>query len=389
MSNKNYSGEGSKYQRKDGRWEWRYRYNGKIKSLYAKSKKELNKKIDVYLSELQEGQQTKYSKMNLAEFVELYLDIFKKQSIKNSTYDLYKDSIRLYLRHSSVDVNLEMLNTFILQKFFNEFSLKMSYETVKRIKGLLNQSLQFGFLNGYIKSNPMSSVVMPKRNNCNKDLSRPAKFLNEDETKHLYKLIITKTDDIRLKTLITLLQYSGLRVGEALALKWSDVEISDIENSYVNISKTIKRINTPNGSCKTEIRSDITKTLSGTRMVPIPNHIAQSLNDYKTYQEQSIQNSYSLYDDMNIIFTTKTGNYLDSQNVQKMFKRFLKANNFRTDISFHSLRHSYASLLINRNENLKVVSELLGHRNITTTVDKYGHLFTKKKMDTVKKLNLL
>ena len=128
------------------------------------------------------------------------------------------------------------------------------------------------------------------------------------------------------------------------------------------------------------------KTKKGLRVVPLPYHLIDKLKHHRLKQKSLKLKAANLYEDNNLVFCNTFGKYLDSGNVLKKFKKILKDNDIPTR-KFHDLRHTYATRLFELGEEAKTVQELLGHSNISITLDTYTHVLDSLKGNAISKLN--
>lgn len=181
-------------------------------------------------------------------------------------------------------------------------------------------------------------------------------FLNEIKGTYLY-------------TPILIAVLTGLRVGELCGLKWSDI---DLENGYITVNNQVIH----DKSTKQLLLTSILKTSTSYRQVSIPNILINHLESLKT-----TNNDFVLKD--------RNGSMCNPRNISVEFtKKISQYENLRR-ITFHSLRHTHATLLIFNGENIKVVSERLGHKDISVTLNTYTHVMDDIKKDTAKLLDII
>ena len=178
---------------------------------------------------------------------------------------------------------------------------------------------------------------------------------------------------------------TGMRQGELLALTWKDINFDD---SSIEVNKNVKYVcevtKDSRSSYKMEVQTP--KTKGSIRTVNIPNFLVKVLRTYKRSQLEVKLKLGNLYEDNNLVFATPTGTYIDSSNLIRRLRSILKKNNMRS-IKFHDLRHTYATRLFELDENPKTVQKLLGHSNISTTLDTYTHVLENVKEKAVSKLD--
>lgn len=160
--------------------------------------------------------------------------------------------------------------------------------------------------------------------------------------------------------------YTGLRVGEICGLQWKDIEL---KKEFLSVTKTVERISLGNG--KTKVVIEPPKTESSIRKVYIPSFIVVSLKEYKDKPDKYILSGKS--------------KPTEPRALQYRFKRILNKTKIR-EMSFHSLRHTYATLCIERGMDIKTLSELLGHSDVKITLNTYVHSSDALKKKYVKRL---
>ena len=165
--------------------------------------------------------------------------------------------------------------------------------------------------------------------------------------------------------------YSGLRIGELCALKWSDI---DFENGIVRVSKALQRVPDKLGKGKTKIAITSPKSKTSVRDIPVPFFILDLLE-----QEKRSGEFYVL---------SRTSKPMEPRTMQNRFKAILKNCGIR-NANFHLLRHTYATVCIESGFDAKTVSELLGHSNVNITLNRYVHSSMETKRRCVDRLNLV
>lgn len=181
----------------------------------------------------------------------------------------------------------------------------------------------------------------------------------------------------RLKAAFITLLGTGLRRGELLALKWQNVEL---KQGTVAVKETLAWI------AKKGFVFQPPKTEKSRRTVPLPDDVLAELKRHKVRQAEERLMLGELYQDNGLVFATELGTPIIPRNFERKYKALLKKAGL-TGVKLHSLRHTYATRLLEAGENLKMVQELLGHSRISVTADIYSHVSPELKRSAVAKLN--
>jgi integrase len=168
----------------------------------------------------------------------------------------------------------------------------------------------------------------------------------------------------RLEALYVLAVHTGMRQGELLALKWSDV---DLENATISVRRTITKSGT-------HLLLGEPKTKKSRRTIHLTEVATEALRDHLQRQMEEMEHLGDLYEDHGLVFTTEVGSLINPTNLRKRsFAALLKHAELPL-VRFHDLRHTCATLLFSRGVHPKYVQELLGHANISITLDRYSHV---------------
>lgn len=245
----------------------------------------------------------------------------------------------------------------------------LSSNTVNKILILLKKIIDIGVRKGLYINNPAKHLKkLPIQ-------KIKIEFWTIQEFKKFLKLF--KEDEYNIKLLFIVLFFTGVRLGEALALTWKDIDFS---SNTIHITKSVYE-------SKGKRYINGTKTKSGTRRIIINNKLCSELLSWQKKQELLLKDfsndilSLHIFQDNPIIITKGA--------IQKKYKKILERDNSLKKIRIHDFRHSHASLLINQGEDYLVVKERLGHASITTTIDTYAHLYPSKQKVLADKLDEL
>lgn len=335
----------------------------KRKSFYGKTKKEVYEKIVKTKYELNTDTYVEPSNMYVGEWAKYWLDTFKKPEIMDSTYERYYRLIKVRIIEPFNSVKLKNLTTMEIQNYMNQLqneNLTDKYisSIFKKFKAMLNKAVDLNI----IRKNPCNNVVLPKSGN-KKNISV---FTKEEQIKFVEQC----KNDFYGKIFIFLLG-TGMRVGEALALTWNDIIF---EKEIIHICKTAVDVN---GKV---VIHDKTKTPSGTRNIPISKKIKDLLTEL--HKEQiSDKNIY------NLVFYDSNYEHINSSNLRWRIKFYCKKANV-PNLNVHALRHTFATRAIEQNINIKVLSTILGHKDISITLNTYSHALAEFQKETLEKIDI-
>ena len=372
------NGEGSIYKRKDGRWCAAYYDEGYNRHyIYGRTKAEVQKKLkrkddDSALKEKDEGNG---NDVKLEEWVLDYLENYKKNEIKATTYSSYMIIFHKHIENSKIGkMELDKVTVENLQKFYsNKISDGYSSKTVRSIETIINSALEMAVKTRVLKENPNRYTTIPKK------VRYEASVLTKDEVERLQK----EAKDDELYPIVITTVYSGMRKGEVMALKWENVDMNEkrifVKNSLCRIvdDKVDEQ-----GHRHARYAIMEPKTKKSVRMIPMLDEVYEALLEQKRRQDLDKEKYKDIYQDQGFVFADCTGSFLAQRPFMNKYHKFLKKYNIQ-DIRFHDLRHTFASLLIEQDVSMKVVQELLGHSTITTSMDIYTHISDKKKEEAM------
>ncbi len=349
------------YKRKDGRWEGRYKNgfkpDGKTKysSVYGKSYAEVRSVLVQKRVQLQT--EAPVCRLKFGEVIQIWLKSLKN-TVKESTYANYLMKIEKHILSKlggiSYDkLTAETLNDFVAERLESGLSAKYVSDISVLIKSVTKFAhRQYGYAD---KAEFMS---LPK-----KDKSAPKLLLSNSEqnilTSNLMKNISPSNAGILLSAA------TGMRIGELCALKWSDF---DFEKSIVTVSRTMQRIKNRDGQ-GTKIIVTSPKSRTSLREIPIPEFLKDVLIKVKTNNDSFILSGNS--------------RFVEPRTMQYRFKSVLKRLDL-PQVSFHALRHMFATKCVSLGIDVKTLSEILGHSSVKITLDRYVHPSMARKQSCMK-----
>lgn len=248
------------------------------------------------------------------------------------------------------DIRIEKLEISDIQNVINKSTESIILKNIRL--SITKNILDYALNQGYIVKNPAYNIPKFADHGIKKSKK---KFLNDEELKGLLEK--AKKRNIKYYTLIRLLAYSGMRIGEACALKWSD-----LKDNMVTINKTVTRDSNGASTISTP------KTKQSIRTIKIDDTTVKILNEWK-----NISNAC----DADYIFSGKKKGFSETQNLNKFMKKY--------NIHAHMLRHTHASLLFKAGVNPKVIQKRLGHTTLEMTMNVYTHLFEEDETNDLDK----
>ncbi len=377
-------------------WHFRKKYDNKYKDFYGKTKKEVSEKIKNF--ELSSGNFTfkNIVTITLGKFIyDQWIPLAKQQTLKKTSYDTILDSIRLYVIPELGNYQLTQLTPTILQEHINNMSKKYSLRTVKKAFDVLNGSLDYALKMDYININPMTKVIKPTESGVAVK-KKKILFLDNEDLNALYnesKRLNTKEFRINgsvgkpvygvIANQIILIAYTGLRISEALALKWSDYNEND---KTLTISKNLVLVIDRNKNSETymkkiyELQENDGKTVNSIRQLPLCDRAIEQLAIIKSKNKSVSENDF--------IFQTSTGKHPSQANMTRTLSSMLLRSGGKIEkCGLHALRHSYGSYLLSKKVDLKTISVLLGHSDFRLTAQIYLDVTNQQLVDAVDVLN--
>jgi integrase len=389
MANKRANGEGSinKYVVNGINKGWRASIssgrheNGKLirKQFYGKTQKEVKEKLEEYKKQLSLGALPSDDKLTLEQWYYTWLFDYRIKDLKPKSFEKYEGIYRNYIKDTQLGrLKLKDLRATHLQKYYNDLmdNNKKPTSTIKSLNTRLKPCLAEAEKQGYIQKNYCKLVTLPKDNT-----TREIKVLTPEQQ----KLFINDLVGHELEMLFLTALSTGLRLGEILGLKWSDI---DFNTGTLTVNRTLQRVTEidRNGNRESKVIEQLPKTKNSIRTIPIPKNILVKLKDYKVQQSKNKLQIGELYVNNDYVFCDKLGYPLDDKRPNRNLKSILTKLNIEP-LKFHGLRHTYATRLFEASVPPKTVQVLMGHYDISITMDIYTHVMESSKLEAVDKLN--
>lgn len=327
--------------------------------------KELQKQAILFEDKCMEGQVT--ANIKFQDFAEQWFEEYAKLNLRNTSYERMKQlTVRVYpaIGH----LRLDKITSRHIQQFINDLALNgkslkngrpLSRKTAVHHLSFISDVFSYAVKMEMLTDNPCKRVTVPKGEKKEKDI-----YILE-EVAQLFQLL--ETAPLKYRTFFTLAIYSGFRRGEMLGLEWKEV---DWEHNVISVRRT------SNYTASKGIYTDTTKTKKSQRSLKFPQSVMDLLREYKAEQDEERIKLGTKWQDYDRLFVKWDGRPMNNNTPYFWLKEFCEENNFRF-CDIHSLRHFYASALINEGVDAATVSGALGHSTITTTTSIYCHVFNQ------------
>ncbi len=364
-------------KRKDGRWEGRYKKgrkeNGEIiyGSVYGKTYREVKEKMHVASATSTIITPPKASaEMTFAVLLRKWQES-NAIRLKGGTKTRYENLINSHIIPELGDLRLSeisaaTINSFLNKKLMNgrlDCSGALSPSYVRDMALVITSASNYAVSGG---------LMQPFKNKINKPSVAKAELsvLSLENQKVLEQHIKAELTPTSIGILISL--YTGLRIGEVCALCWNDINLS---SRTICVRHTVSRIKSTKADRKTELILDEPKTASSKRVVPIPSPLFSALADYR-------KTATSVY------VVSGTDRFVSPRTYDARYHRLLRACHIE-DLNYHGLRHTFATRCVEAGVDMKSLSEILGHANVSITLNTYVHSSLEMKKRQLEKLTQL
>lgn len=371
--------EGSIYKRKDGRWAGAitlgYRPNGKRnrKPFYGATQKEVREKLTKAKRDVQQGLPLPAERLTVGQFLSQWLLDTAKARVRARTYAGYKHHVEKHLVPELGRIRLHELSPQHVQRLLNDKARKLAPRTIARIRATLRTALTHAMKWNLVGRNVAKLVDVPKPGRTK------IRFLTPEQAQELLKAAAGS----RLGPVFSVAMAVGLRLGEALGLSWNDV---DLDGKQLRVRQTLQRLPKADGEDHGRLVLGSPKSETSRRTVSLPDVAVEILKRHRIRQKVERLKAGGDWQDLNMVFTSTIGTYVDERNLRREFVAIRKVAGI-PHMRIHDLRHTFASLLLAQKVPAKVVQEMLGHSQITLTLDTYSHLIPGLQEDAARKLN--
>ncbi|MCI8957363.1 MAG: site-specific integrase [Eubacterium sp.] len=386
-------------QRSDGMYRYRFTdASGQQKTIYSTSLVELREKEEEVKRLKMEG--VNYSNITLNKWFKDYMENCKKGKLKEQTYTRYNQYWDWYVKDRIGKMKIKDIKRMNIIKMYTDYlngkdNVTLSIGTLKYINNLLNSAFNYAVVNDVILKNPCINIM---KEFCKEQQKQKIALTQREQ--QLFINYVGNATDTRIKIyepLFVVAFGTGLRIGELLALTWDDI---DLKNNVINVSKTIYYQPQPDKKRVQKISTP--KTKNSIRTVPLLPEVRKALNEQKVQQfKLGIPRGVEVDGYNNFIFTTMNGTPYISDAINSVIKRIVKRINEREievavaerrepellpEFSAHIMRHTFCTRLCENDLNVKTIQMIMGHGDISTTMNIYTHVTEEKKQIEMQKL---
>ncbi len=320
----------------------------------GKTREEVRQKLAKAMSDRDIGLVFDAGSLTVGEYLDRWLkDV--RDTVRRSTHERYEYAVRPHMKPALGRIKLKDLTPAHVRWFYRErLDSGLAPATVHKLHVVLHKALKQAVADGLTPRNAAASLKLPR---ITREEINP---LSAEEARRF--LMGVRGD--RLEALYVLAISTGMRQGELLALKWED---ADLERGVLRVRRTLTHVD--KGFVVGE-----PKTKKSRRTIRLTVGAVQALSDHLSRQLEEMERMGSLYEPGGLVFATQRGTIINPSNLRnRSFKPLLNRMEL-PPIRFHDLRHTCATLLLSKNVNSKIVSEMLGHANIAITLDTYSHV---------------
>lgn len=348
------STEGNLRHRPDGRWEVRLRYDGTRESIYGATQREVLDKVDARKVELKGGLPIVRDRQSLGTFLEEWLD-GKRSKLRPRTHVRYCQLLRVHVIPTLGKVALAKITPQSLERLYAaRLDAGSAARTVRHVHAVTHNALEQAAKWGLVARNVASLAEPPAA------ADREMTTLDE---KQLLRFLDAATGE-RFEGLFIVAVTTGMRQGELLALRWSDV---NLERGQVSVRRSLQW--TKAGPLFTA-----PKTKKSLRNVELTKSAIAALRRHRTRQAEQRLAVGDAWEKLDLVFPNEVGRPMDGTNLSERDLRRVLARAALPRIRFHDLRHTAATTLLGRGVHPKLVSEMLGHADVRITLDLYSHV---------------
>ncbi len=377
------AGEGSITQRKDGRWQGSIQIGydpetgrPKRKYFYGRTRKDVHQKLMGIMPQVAAGTYREPANLTVAEWLTTWLNDYMKPSIRPTTWESYRYQVDGHIIPALGHLRLPQLQTAHIQRLYND-KLQggrldgkpggLSPKSIKYIHTVIHSALEQARREAMITLNPADAIKLPKQ-------EKPEiKYLSAAEA----AIFLASAKDSKHFPIFFLALNTGMRRGELLGLRWQDL---DLEAGQLTVKQGLVRVS-GQGLVLQE-----PKTKLSNRVINLAPAVMQILKDHRKKQAECRLMAGGAYDKkgLDLVFANELGEPICPRAFTRVFERLVKKAGL--DVTFHGLRHTFATIALEQGVDVKTIQETLGHHSAAFTMDVYSSVTAKMRREAADKV---
>lgn len=369
MSVRRANGDGTAAaQRKDGTWYRTIVIDGKRRYVYGKTETEVNKKFRELKNKKPEVITKAIKRMTVEEYMTEWLTEYKKLELKPKSYDTLECSLQYQIFPYFKGRQFFSLTHNEIQKFINTLNKEgCSYSVIRKAYLALNACFKHAMTKDDLEKNPCMLIKLPKKAEKN---IKTIEVLTQDEIRRYCDAAAECYSNgraiYRLGYGLVLILFTGLRLGEAGGLMWKDIDFEKRTLSVQRSLEYVKNRNWKEGDNKYVLVEGSTKSRSSERTIPLNQTAMKALLEL-----QKITGNFPY------VFSHDSGKPMNPRNLNRVHAGILQRAGIK-HIGIHALRHTFATQLFAQKVDVKIISKLLGHSEVSVTYNIYIHLMQEE-----------
>lgn len=374
------NGEGNIRKRADGRYEVRVTGTdpSTLKpirtSQYANTLEEAVQILHTLNITMMQNPQYFSDSITLGEWLDRWLEVYMRHSLKQSTYKSYESYARNHFKPVLGTTLLKNITPYMLQQFYN-YKLtegNLSWKTIHNLNLYLHTSLSQAVKEGLILSNPASALNLP----------RGARPVIEVLTRDQQAWLSSASYQHRYGVFVRLVLSTGLRLGELVGLRWVDI---DFRSGMLHVRQTLNRLqryDCEEDEPKTEVVFQTPKSQNSIRSIPLLPGLLSDLSIWRSTQMEDQLRAGDGYVPSDLVVTNELGGYIEPRTFRDYYHQMLTLAGL-PHFTFHALRHTFATRAMEQGMDVKTLSILLGHASVSFTLDTYAHVLDSQKREAM------
>jgi integrase len=374
MAKRREKGDGSIYLREsDSRYVAYARLeNGKKKYVYDKTRSGVMKKLKELQKSIEQGTVITAKPESVEAYLLYWLEIHKAK-LKPTTYVMYNNYMTTCIKHIG-HIKLTKLTGEHLQKMYASLALTHKPSSIRTIHGIIRTALKFALRWKRIARNPCDDLDAP---HVEKE-ERPILLAKQA------RALLDAAQDMDIGCFLAMALTTGMRRGEMLGLRWSDI---DIEQKAIRVTRTASYTKLPDGG-KYGFIETTPKTKASKRSIRLTDFLINVLKTHKKLQLEKRLQAGQEWVGKDLVFCDQFGKHFPIDRLTQHFKKLLHENDL-PQLHIHDLRHSASTLLASMGVPAKVIQEILGHSSIVVTQNLYGHVIEGMQEEAMQKMDNL